>query len=373
MDPAPHPLRILHLEDNPTDHELVRLALQRDGFPVVLTWVDNFESLARQLGSTRFDAVLADYRLPDCSALDAMRLTRSCDPTTPFIIVSGAVGETAAIQLLHEGANDYVLKDGLHRLKPALQRAIEAHQNLLAKQQADIRLQESQQRIAELARHLQTSIEAERTTIAREIHDEIGSVLTALKFDLSWISRHSTDERITSRAFSSLETIDQAIQSTQRIMVNLRPAVLDQGLVHAIEWLARSFEKRTGIKTVFHTTHNQIKLPDEVQQVAYRTAQEALTNVSKHAGATEVSLYMTPDTGVLSLEISDNGKGLDDDDLAKPKSFGIRGLHERARTVGGWVDVSTNHQGTAIILSVPLTDPGLYPDSADSADNKELP
>lgn len=370
METAPPQLRILHLEDNPTDHELVRLALQRDGFPVALTWVDNFESLARQLGSTRFDAVLADYRLPDCSALDAMRLTHSCDATTPFIIVSGAVGETAAIQLLHEGANDYVLKDGLHRLKPALQRAIEAHQNLLAKQQADIRLQESQQRIAELARHLQTSIEAERTTIAREIHDEIGSVLTALKFDLSWISRHSTDERITGRAFSSLETIDQAIQSTQRIMVNLRPAVLDQGLVHAIEWLARSFEKRTGIKTVFHTTHSQIKLPDEVQQVAYRTAQEALTNVSKHAGATEVSLYMTPDTGVLSLEISDNGKGLDDDDLAKPKSFGIRGLHERARTVGGWVDVSTNNQGTAIILSVPLTDPGLYPDSADS---KELP
>lgn len=354
MPPGPAPFQILHLEDAEADHELVLFALQRDGLSVQATWVETCAAFREALERQPFDAVLADYNLPDCTALDALKLLKAKQPTTPFIIVSGAIGETAAIALLHEGASDYVLKDGLHRLRPALQRAIEASQNLIARETADRQLRESQQRIAELARHLQTSIEAERTAIAREIHDEIGSVLTALKFDVSWISRHATDEVIVNRALDSLETIDQAIQSTQRIMVNLRPAVLDQGLVHAIEWLARSFEKRTGIKTVFHTTHEDISLPDEVQQVAYRTAQEALNNVFKHAHATEVTIDMTPDTGVLSLEIADNGKGLLDADLAKPKSFGIRGLHERAQTVGGWVDVSTSQQGTAVILSVPL-------------------
>ncbi|HEY1102253.1 MAG TPA: response regulator [Burkholderiaceae bacterium] len=354
MQQAASPFRILHLEDSEPDHDLVVFALQREGFPATVTWVDNFTDFDEQLTAARFDAVLVDFNLPDCDSLDALRMVKARHPTTPIIIVSGAIGETAAINVLHEGASDYVLKDGLHRLRPALQRAIETKQYMLDKELSDARLRESQQRIAELARHLQTSIEAERTTIAREIHDEIGSVLTALKFDLSWISRHAGEEVVVNRALASLETIDQAIQSTQRIMLNLRPAVLDQGLVHAIEWLARGFEKRTGIKTVFHTTQPQISLPDDVQQVAYRTAQEALNNVFKHADATEVTLYMTPDTGVLSLEISDNGKGLQDADLAKPKSFGIRGLHERAQTVGGWVDVTTSSQGTAVILSVPL-------------------
>ncbi|MES2423084.1 MAG: response regulator [Pseudomonadota bacterium] len=354
MHPAPPLFHLLHLEDSEPDHELVKFALEREGLPVTATWVDNFPAFKEQITARHFDAVLVDYHLPDCTALDALALVKVHQPTTPTIIVSGAIGETAAINVLHEGASDYVLKDGLHRLRPALQRAIEIQQHLLDKEEADAQLRESQQRITELARHLQTSIEEERTTIAREIHDEIGSTLTALKFDLSWITRHAMDEAVVGRALNSLETIDQAIQSTQRIMLNLRPAVLDQGLVYAIEWMARGFEKRTGIKTVFQTTQPQIKLPDDIQQVAYRTAQEALNNVFKHAHATEVKLYMTPDSGVLSLEITDNGKGLQDADLAKPKSFGIRGLHERAQTVGGWVDVSTGAEGTAVILSVPL-------------------
>lgn len=215
-------------------------------------------------------------------------------------------------------------------------------------------------RMAELAQHLQTSIENERKAIAREIHDEIGSVLTALKFDLSWLARHAEQPQVRERVAQALETVDGAIESTQRIMLNLRPAVLDHGLVHAIDWLTRSFEKRTGIKTVFRSTHEQIKLPDSVQQVAYRATQEALTNVSKHAHATEVSVYMTPNTGYLSLEIADNGRGLAEQDLVKPQSFGLRGLHERARSVGGWVDISTDPRGTAVILSVPLRDESLH-------------
>jgi signal transduction histidine kinase len=125
--------------------------------------------------------------------------------------------------------------------------------------------------------------------------------------------------------------------------------------------MAARFEKRTGIICEFRTnlerqgTDLQLQnLPPGVPLAAYRTAQEALTNVSKHAQATRVVLDLSLTSGVLSLEVSDNGRGLDQADLDKARSFGIRGLHERAGTVGGWVDLSSAPGGTTLILSVPL-------------------
>jgi signal transduction histidine kinase len=114
-----------------------------------------------------------------------------------------------------------------------------------------------------------------------------------------------------------------------------------------------------------------MKLPAGVPLVAYRTAQEALTNVSKHAQATRVQLDLALAGGVLSLEVNDNGRGLSDDDLAKARSFGIRGLHERAGTVGGWVELSSGAGATTLILSVPLGPPeeGAEPETTDSADD----
>jgi len=163
----------------------------------------------------------------------------------------------------------------------------------------------------------------------------------------------------------ALETVTGAIEASQRIMQNLRPAILEQGLVAALQWMTSRFEKRTGIPCEFRTSglsHERRALPAGVPLVAYRTAQEALTNVSKHAAATRVGVDLSITGGVLSLEVSDNGRGLGPDDLAKAKSFGLRGLHERASTVGGWVDLSSGAAGTSLILSVPLDDTG--PDAA---------
>jgi signal transduction histidine kinase len=202
--------------------------------------------------------------------------------------------------------------------------------------------------------HLQTSIEMERAAIAREIHDDVGGSLTALKFDLAWIARHSDSSEVQSRVQGALETVTAAIESSQRIMLNLRPAILEQGLVAALQWMAAQFERRTGIVCMLRAPAQPLSLAPGVPLVAYRAAQEALTNVSKHAQATEVSIDLSMAGGVLSLEVSDNGRGLGADDLAKARSFGIRGLHERARTVGGWVDLSSNAAGTTLIMSVPL-------------------
>ena len=153
---------------------------------------------------------------------------------------------------------------------------------------------------------------------------------------------------------SALETVSHAVESSQRIMHNLRPAILEQGLAAALHWIALRFERRAGVVCTIRLPKKPLELPTGVPLVAYRTAQEALTNITKHAQATRVQIDLSMAGGVLSLEISDNGRGLSQEDLAKARSFGIRGLHERANTVGGWIDLSSGPHGTTLILSVPL-------------------
>jgi two-component system sensor histidine kinase UhpB len=138
-------------------------------------------------------------------------------------------------------------------------------------------------------------------------------------------------------------------------MMNLRPAILDQGLFAAVQWLAESFERRTGIKTTLRTNNMSLSAPMQVLLTAYRTAQEALTNASKYASCSLVRIELSDAEDVLTLEVADNGIGISAFEMNKPDAFGLRGLQERAKTVGGWLDVSTGQaKGTAIILSIPL-------------------
>jgi signal transduction histidine kinase len=165
--------------------------------------------------------------------------------------------------------------------------------------------------------------------------------------------------------------VTHALEASQRIMHNLRPAILEQGLVAALQWMANRFERRTGVVCSFRTSHDNPQLPPGLALVAYRTAQEALTNVSKHAHATRVGIDLSLAQGILSLEVSDNGRGLAEGDLAKARSFGIRGLHERASTVGGWVDLSSGVAGTTLILSIPLNPIGTAPVQDGDAESDE--
>ena len=350
---TPALLRLLHLEDSELDHELMRAHLQRGG---LLADVHRIDTEADFLAAMKqhWDAVISDYNLPGFSGLVALDLLKASGRDIPFVLVSGEIGEDTAVAAMRNGASDYLLKNNLTRLVPALMHAIEATETRRARHRADRELDESKQRLRELAQHLQTSIELERASIAREIHDDVGGSLTALKFDLAWMARHATDEQMKQHVGSALETVTLAIESSQRIMHNLRPAILEQGLVAALQWIASRFERRTGVACELRLPAKSPELPPGVPLVAYRTAQEALTNVTKHAHATKVQIDLSLAGGVLSLEISDNGRGLSNEDLAKARSFGIRGLHERAGTVGGWVDLSSGGGGTTLILSVPL-------------------
>ena len=348
-------LTVLHLEDSEVDHDLVRRALARTGETFELLRVESLEDFAEQLGLRHFDVILADYRLPGFTALDAWEVLQHQAERPPFVLLSGAIGESAAVAAIKLGVSDYLAKDDVAKLAPTIRRALELHAIRRAKDAADTELALSQRRLAEFAEHLQATIEQERAAIAREIHDDIGGALAAVRFDLSWIERHSSDEAAQAHLQSAKEMLGHALDASQRIMKDLRPAILDQGLAAAVQWLAESFTKRTAIKTVVNAFDSSRDIPKAVQLVAYRTAQEALTNISKHAICDLVNIELSDAEDVLTLEVRDNGQGIAQAELAKPKSFGIRGLQERAKTVEGWLDISSfENKGTSIILSVPL-------------------
>ncbi|MEO8078998.1 MAG: response regulator [Caldimonas sp.] len=346
-------LRVLHLEDSELDHELMVAHLARGGLKARTTRVETEAGFIEALQEP-WDAVISDYNLPGFSGLAALELLKSSQRDIPFILVSGEIGEDTAVEAMRNGASDYLQKAHLARLVPALLHAVDAAETRRARVKADRELVASKQRLHELAQHLQTSVEQERAAIAREIHDDVGGSLTALKFDLAWIARHSSAPQVVSRVQSALETVSHAVEASQRIMHNLRPAILEQGLTAALHWIALRFERRSGVECMLRMPKQAFDLPPGVPLVAYRTAQEALTNITKHAQATRVQIDLSLAGGVVSLEISDNGRGLSQEDLAKARSFGIRGLYERATTVGGWIDLSSGPHGTTLILSVPL-------------------
>jgi len=361
-------VRILHLEDSRVDHALVKFALQRSQLDCELTLVDTMDDLQRELLGGAYDIVLADYHLPGFTGMDAWQLSRTLRPDLPFVILSGAIGEAAAVDAMHEGVSDYLLKDNMQRLAHVIERAIEVSQTRLAKARADEELAESRQRLGELAEHLQTSIEQERADIAREIHDDIGGALAAVKLDLAWVGRRAEDPEMKRHVATAMEMLQHALGASQRIMLNLRPPILDQGLVAAVLWLAASFERRTGLPVVVRRSAETIDVPRDVQLVAYRTAQEALTNVAKHAEARSVQMDLSDREGVLTLEVTDNGRGMGAEALRKAKSFGLLGLKERAAKVHGWLDISSSPRGTAVILSVPLASDQLDGDNMKKED-----
>jgi CheY-like chemotaxis protein len=208
-------LRVLHLEDNEEDHALVCIHLRRGGINADVYRVEDEAGLIEALEQD-WDLLLSDYNLPGYSGLAALDKVRALGKLVPFILVSGEIGEDIAVQAMRNGANDYLLKSNLARLAPAALLAIEANRTRIAKQRADLALSRSRQQLRELAQHLQTSIEQERAAIAREIHDDVGGALTAIKFDLAWIARHASSSQIAERVQQALEAVGHAHEASQR-------------------------------------------------------------------------------------------------------------------------------------------------------------
>lgn len=489
-------LRVVLVEDNPMDAELIVRELRRGHFDVDAVRVETPEEFAAALEDPP-DLVLADYNLPAMDAIRALQIVWEHAPDVPLIVVTGELGDEAAAECMKLGACDYVLKDRLARLGPAVEIALQQRRIERERQQALEALAESEQRlklvleasqnafwdmdlpsgrverggsvaemlgyppeemdrinadweelihpedrpavrqaleehlagkravyeveyrlrkrdgdyiwVAEhgrvvshaedgtpvriagtirditeskrvreqlrssmeelraLARRLETVREEERTRIAREVHDILGQELTGLKMDVRWLAeklRSASVETDLQPFREKLETmaarLDETMKTVRRISTELRPAVLDTlGIVAALEWQASDFEKRYSIPCSFRCAEDEIELDEGRATAVFRIFQEALTNVARHAKATEVTAELRLEGDTLDLVVRDNGIGIGRTRGTSEKSLGLLGMQERALMFGGRVEVyGRPGVGTTVRLVLPIPQGG---------------
>ena len=222
---------------------------------------------------------------------------------------------------------------------------------------------QSREELRALAARLESVREEERTRIARELHDELGQALTGLKLDLAWmerrLNRHSPSD-LGQRCASLLGRLDEVMIQVRRIVTELRPSVLDQlGLADAIEWQAQDFAARTGLALDLRIDCACDQPSDAMASAVFRMLQEALNNVAKHAGAHRLRVELRTDADSLSLDVSDDGRGITLEEQRGSHSLGLLGLRERAIAWGGTVTISGDAtSGTTVALRLPLRGAG---------------
>jgi signal transduction histidine kinase len=368
MDTADNKASILLVDDEPNNLFALRVLLEDLGQNLRLAHSGE-EALRRAL-ECDFALILLDVRMPGIDGFETARRLRECERSrlTPVIFLTAAADEMGSVFRGYEvGAVDYLVKPlvpevlvskvsvfvDLHQKSAALRREI-AERRL-----AEQHVRESEERLRALASHTITVREEERAHIAREIHDELGQSLTALKMDVVWLSKRLHDEALAEKTEAMCQLIDDTLRTVRRISTGLRPEVLDDmGLVAAISWQTTEFQKRTGVRC-------QVSLPPEssafgrdLSTTMFRIYQELLTNVARHAQATRLDVELRQAADRLVLEVADNGIGIPASASGGgpgKASLGLLGMQERAFRLGGRVDiVSPPGAGTRVAVSIPL-------------------
>ncbi len=219
-------------------------------------------------------------------------------------------------------------------------------------------LRRSREQLRNLLAHAQSVREEERTRISREIHDELGQALTALKMDLSWIiKRMDPDHEILHKKAGDMsKLIDMNIQTVKRISSELRPGLLDVlGLAAALEWQIKEFQERTGIKCRLRVAPPDISPDREMSTTIFRIFQETLTNVARHANAAKVTVTLEKKAGTLLLQVKDDGRGITNRQISSPESIGLMGMKERAHFLGGEIRIKgAKNEGTRVTVAFPF-------------------
>ena len=494
------PLSLIVIEDSLDDYELIVRRVRAAHPEVFAQRVDSAAALDAALADRAWSAVLSDHRLPGFGSHEALAIVRARTADLPFIIVSGAIGEDAVVEVMRAGADDFVMKDRLNRLDLVLKRALEAtvarrHQretesayqesearlravaanlpgmmfridirdgrvtfdyvsdgarrlfgigadeiaadattffgrfatpdatNLLtalhhavdgdgfltwtaaisapdavewvqvdassrrvgpghavwdglvidvtAGKRAERELRRAREELQQLARHLAEVREEERDVVARELHDDVGSMLTGVKFETAWLKGLMRDVPAAGDSLKQLdELVEGAILACNRIMQDLHPAILEQGIVAALEWQTQAFGKRIDVACRFHPPAGDVSLDTGASMAVFRICQESLNNVAKHACARHADVTLAVNRDMLALSIADDGIGLSESALKRNGHFGLRGMRERALALGGELAIASSQQGTTITLTLPLLQPKarLIDDGAHAGD-----
>src|SRR5450432_935633 len=330
------PLTVLVIEDDPLDFAILEHSLSSAGLRVDCRRVDTEAEFVAEL-KLGVDVVLSDYTLPGWNALRGLELFRASRLDVPFIVVSGTISDEKAVECIKLGASDYLLKDRLGRLGPAIARAIE--------DLAERRLVES------LSTRLLQAQEEERKNIARELHDQLGQGMAVLLMEL-----HNLESKLVpgESGRAMLKRTVQLVQSHEAIVRDmgllLRPYMLDDlGLVPALDWKAREVSRRTGMTVTVDADEACNLLTDDYRTCIFRVVQETLHNAAHHAKATRVHVTVRQGPSQVRVEIRDDGCGFDS---RYTKGMGMLGMEERARHLGGLChfDSEPGHGARILVL-----------------------
>jgi len=342
--------KILLVDDEPKS--LFALQELLSGLGQNLMVAQSGEEALRLALKNDFAVILLDVRMPGIDGFETARLVRGRERSrlTPIIFLTAAADEMSSMFRGYEvGAVDYLQKPVVPEiLKSKVAVFVELHRK-------NERLRESEEKLRRLAAHLISIREEERAHIAREIHDELGQVLTGLKMEVTWLAKRLKEKPLVEKTDSMCKLIDTTVQTVRKIATGLRPEMLDDmGLIAAVGWQAKEFQKRTGIRTRAKLPP-EVKLDIDVSTTMFRIFQEILTNVARHSRATRVDLDLSVAEDRVALEVVDNGVGIAESDLNGKKSLGLLGMNERALLFGGEVRITgTPGHGTRVSVSIPL-------------------
>jgi signal transduction histidine kinase len=364
---------ILIVDDDPHIARSLSAMLGRCGYATV-TATTGREALEVAEQDT-VDGVLLDVRLPDLEGVDLIKPLKDVHPDVAIIMVTAYASVPSAIGALNRGASGYVtkpfamdevlviLQEGLEK-----QRLISENRRLLEEAGRELKerervqqvLVESEAELHRLTAHLHSVREEERARLAREIHDELGQQLTALKMELAWMRKRlpTSPALLREKAESMGMALDAAIHTVGRISSELRPGLLDDlGLAAAMEWQAAEFAKRTGIACEVDISSDDMAIRRELATALFRVYQEALTNVARHANAASVRISLGADGDTVTLEVQDDGRGITEEQVRSPASCGILGMRERLRPWNGTVEIGgARDAGTTVRVIAKIGD-----------------
>jgi signal transduction histidine kinase len=350
------PIRLLCVEDNPDDVELMGIALERadPSRRYDLHRVDNAASFVAALEG-EWDVILCDFNLPRFSPYAALQILVNRRSSVPLIVLTRAIGEEAAVHVLRCGAKDYLTKDKLGTLPQIIGRVLEERRRAQEKERLDAELQAAYARLKELSARFVLAQERERSHISRELHDQLGQTLTAVVIHLHAAERTPDPDVASKHGATAAELANGALQQLKTLSFSLRPAQLDLlGLVPAVQSAMQRIAEPAGLRCEVTTRGREPAKLEENAAVAVRLVQEALTNTVRHAGATtiRVRLRFLP-RGRISMLVLDDGRGFDKsavlDGRQSEKNIGLYGMIERTELAGGRLHIRTRHgRGVAI-------------------------
>jgi PAS domain S-box-containing protein len=374
--------RILLADDNADMRQYVQRLL-REHYEVVA--VPDGESALKSARKRRPDLILSDVMMPRMDGFELLRVVRADEnlKDVPVILLSARAGEESRVEGLDAGADDYLVKpfsareltarvgsslamakvrresvDKFRTLSEQLEVEVRARTKELEERSNDL-LKQSQQ-MRELSRRLLQTQDEERRHISRELHDSAGQTLVVLGMNLAQLLREAKgkDPSITKRAEAAEQIVQQLQQEIRTASYLLHPPLLDEiGLASALEWYTQGLSDRSGVNITLKIPRDFGRIPREIELVIFRLVQECLTNIHRHSGAKNALIYIWRVHDIVSIEVSDDGRGMPSDKLAEVQrggsGVGIGGMRERVRQFQGEMKIESDSSGTKISVTIP--------------------